>query len=193
MKPHKQPWSADGLGKYVVEAFSGHWRFWFGSALVAIWMWLWLMEDMGFWLGGVLAFLIWFLLAISLAIPLLAALAALLSTLLLGLGLSPEERRAWAEEIRAQRPPPVAEENALSTPSPPTAPHACNWLAPLLIGWWIGSSYAQAYAACIVRLVLIPRSVKDVAAGRLRRHDVLHCAQGLAAKSPSMCEGRPGA
>jgi hypothetical protein len=40
MTPHKQPWRAEGLGEYVVEAFSGHWRFWFGSALVGIWMWL---------------------------------------------------------------------------------------------------------------------------------------------------------
>ncbi|AUM01346.1 hypothetical protein B4966_15165 [Rhodocyclaceae bacterium] len=143
MKPRKQPWRAEGLGEYVVEAFSGHWRFWFGSALVGIWMWLWLMEDMGFWLGGALAFLIWFLLTISLVIPLLAALAALLSTLLLGFGLSPEERRAWVEEIRSQRPPPVAQGNALSTPSPPSAPRARNWLVPLLIGWWIGSSWGR--------------------------------------------------
>lgn len=138
-RPERPGGSWEGMGKYIAEAFVGHWKVWLYSSPLWIGLWLWLGEGMD-WLAALIASLILtFLFSISLVIPLLTALLALLSTLLFAAGMTPQKRLQAAATLRLAR----SAEVAAAAPAPQPAAPKSHWLWPLLIGPWIGHAWGD--------------------------------------------------
>lgn len=146
--------NTDGLADYITEAYEGHWKFWFINTPFFAWGWLRLVEDLGFWLAGLIAGIGRVVFSLLLVVPILAALLALVSTLLVGLGMPPEERRRRAETLARER---STQTSAATPPAGQTLPEGptvvvvppqrqvrwSDWLVPLAIGLWIGNAWGN--------------------------------------------------
>lgn len=154
-RPPTDRWSADGLWDYVLEAMEGHLIFWLIALPVGAMLWFWLIEGHPFWVTAIVTLIFSLLLTLTGVIPLFAALAAFLTSLLLGVAMTPSSRWAyvlprWQEAVQrmVQREaadaaaPLAAGQNTISSP-PVTPVRKSNWLVPLAIGLWIGSTWGD--------------------------------------------------
>lgn len=139
LRRSRDPFAWAGVGEYMAEAFEGHWKFWGYTSPLWIGLWLWLIEDMSFWAAAIVAIVVSLIFSVLLVIPLLAALLALVSTLLFAAGMTPQQRIKAAATLRLVH----AAEAERVAPAPTPAAQKCNWLWPLLIGLWIGSSWGK--------------------------------------------------
>lgn len=138
-RPARAEASWEGAGEYIAEAFEGHWKFWFYSSPFWLWLWFWLVEDTGFWVSLIVAFVVALVFSLLLVIPLAAALLALISTLLFAASMTPQQRLEAAATLRLAH---AAKAEALATAPQPAARKA-DWFWPLLIGLLIGNAWGD--------------------------------------------------
>lgn len=147
-------WSATGCWDFALEAWEGHFQFWFFALPVGVTVWLWLVDGAPFWMAALVSLIFWLLLSLVGLVPLAAALVALLSSLLVGAGMTPRSRwayvyRRWAESAQRQAEQAAAQAAAATDPQvmlttpPPRPVRWSDWLVPLAIGLWIGNAWGN--------------------------------------------------
>lgn len=82
--------------EFAIDSTVRHATYWFWGGLLGCWLWLWTGQELGFWLGLAAAVIVWFGLALAQVLLITCGLLGFVSALIVGLGMSPQDRRAKA-------------------------------------------------------------------------------------------------